>query len=115
MPRRRPPQPPLVFRVPAGQVVSCRLAARAGGKPLAAWLRDVVAWYLRERRAGRLAPPPAGPTVATISPERRVPVPKRLLDELGLRPGDRLELITEGGRLVLTPAGPPTAEEGGTP
>ena len=115
MARRRPPKTPLVLRVPAGQVLSCRLAARAEGKPLAAWLRGVVAWYLRERRAGRLAPPPAGPTVATISPERRVPVPKRLLDELGLRPGDRLDLTVEGGRLVLAPAGPPTAEEGGSP
>jgi len=42
--------------------------------------------------------------LSTVSEKGQITVPKRLRDRLGIRPGDRLELVEEEGRLVATKA-----------
>jgi AbrB family looped-hinge helix DNA binding protein len=41
--------------------------------------------------------------VVKIGVSRQVAIPKKLHDELGLAPGDYLQMELEGDRLVLTP------------
>jgi AbrB family looped-hinge helix DNA binding protein len=41
--------------------------------------------------------------VVKIGVSRQVAIPKKLHDELGLEPGDYLQMELEGDRLVLTP------------
>lgn len=41
--------------------------------------------------------------VVKIGASRQVAIPKKLHDQLGLRPGDFLEIELKGNRLVLTP------------
>jgi antitoxin PrlF len=44
--------------------------------------------------------------LSTVSEKGQITVPKRLRDRLGIRPGDRLRLVEEAGRLIATKAGP---------
>ncbi len=44
--------------------------------------------------------------LSTVSEKGQITVPKRLRDQLGIRPGDRLELVEDAGRLVATKAVP---------
>jgi antitoxin PrlF len=39
---------------------------------------------------------------STVSEKGQITVPKRLREQLGLHPGDRLELVEDAGRLVAT-------------
>ncbi len=41
--------------------------------------------------------------IVTITSKRQVTFPKRVLDELGVGPGDRLELVERGGDFMLRP------------
>jgi len=41
--------------------------------------------------------------IVKIGVSRQVAIPKKLHDQLGLAPGDYLEVALEGDRLVLTP------------
>lgn len=43
------------------------------------------------------------PAVVKIGVSRQVAIPKKLHDQLGLAPGDYLQVDLEGDRLVLTP------------
>jgi AbrB family looped-hinge helix DNA binding protein len=43
------------------------------------------------------------PTIVKIGVSRQVAIPKRLHDQLGLAPGDYLQVELEGHRLILTP------------
>ena len=38
-----------------------------------------------------------------IGPSRQVVIPKRIYDELGLVPGDYLEVAADGGKVTFTP------------
>jgi AbrB family looped-hinge helix DNA binding protein len=40
-----------------------------------------------------------------IGVSRQVAIPKKLHDQLGLTPGDHLEIEVRGGKLILTPKG----------
>jgi antitoxin PrlF len=40
--------------------------------------------------------------LSTVSEKGQITVPKRLRERLGIHPGDRLELVEDGGRLVAT-------------
>jgi antitoxin PrlF len=40
--------------------------------------------------------------LSTVSEKGQITVPKLLRERLGIRPGDQLEILEEGGRLVLT-------------
>ena len=40
--------------------------------------------------------------LSTVSEKGQITVPKRLRERLGIHPGDRLELVEDGGRLVVT-------------
>jgi antitoxin PrlF len=40
--------------------------------------------------------------LSTVSEKGQITVPKRLRERLGIRPGDRLELVEDAGRLVAT-------------
>lgn len=40
--------------------------------------------------------------LSTVSEKGQITVPKPLRERLGIRPGDQLEILEEGGRLVLT-------------
>lgn len=40
--------------------------------------------------------------LSTVSEKGQITVPKRLREQLGIRPGDRLELVEDKGRLVAT-------------
>jgi antitoxin PrlF len=40
--------------------------------------------------------------LSTVSEKGQITVPKRLRERLGIHPGDRLELVEEEGRLVVT-------------
>ncbi len=42
--------------------------------------------------------------LSTVSEKGQITVPKRLRERLGIRPGDRLELVEDAGRLVATKA-----------
>ena len=44
--------------------------------------------------------------VSTVSEKGQITVPKRLREQLGIRPGDRLELVEDAGRLIATKAIP---------
>jgi antitoxin PrlF len=44
--------------------------------------------------------------LSTVSEKGQITVPKRLRERLGIHPGDRLELVEDAGRLVLTKAVP---------
>jgi AbrB family looped-hinge helix DNA binding protein len=44
--------------------------------------------------------------LSTVSEKGQITVPKRLRERLGIRPGDRLELVEDAGRLVATKAVP---------
>jgi antitoxin PrlF len=44
--------------------------------------------------------------LSTVSEKGQITVPKRLREQLGIRPGDRLELVEDAGRLVATKAVP---------
>ncbi len=39
--------------------------------------------------------------LSTVSEKGQITVPKPLRERLGIRPGDQLEILEEGGRLVL--------------
>ncbi len=39
-----------------------------------------------------------------VSEKGQITVPKQLRERLGIRPGDELEVVDEGGRLVLSKA-----------
>jgi AbrB family looped-hinge helix DNA binding protein len=43
---------------------------------------------------------------STVSEKGQITVPKRLREQLGIRPGDRLELVEDAGRLIATKAVP---------
>ena len=38
-----------------------------------------------------------------VGVSRQVAIPKKLHDQLGLTPGDYLEIVLRGGKLILTP------------
>jgi AbrB family looped-hinge helix DNA binding protein len=40
--------------------------------------------------------------LSTVSEKGQITVPKRLRERLGIHPGDRLDLVEDGGRLVAT-------------
>lgn len=40
--------------------------------------------------------------LSTVSEKGQITVPKRLREQLGIHPGDRLELVEDAGRLVAT-------------
>lgn len=40
--------------------------------------------------------------LSTVSEKGQITVPKLLRERLGIRPGDQLEILEEGGRLVVT-------------
>jgi antitoxin PrlF len=40
--------------------------------------------------------------LSTVSEKGQITVPKRLRERLGIHPGDRLDLVEDGGRLVVT-------------
>ncbi|HUB37004.1 MAG TPA: AbrB/MazE/SpoVT family DNA-binding domain-containing protein [Solirubrobacteraceae bacterium] len=40
--------------------------------------------------------------LSTVSEKGQITVPKRLRERLGIHPGDRLELVEDEGRLVVT-------------
>jgi AbrB family looped-hinge helix DNA binding protein len=40
--------------------------------------------------------------LSTVSEKGQITVPKPLRERLGIRPGDQLEILEEGGRLVVT-------------
>ncbi len=40
--------------------------------------------------------------LSTVSEKGQITVPKPLRERLGIRPGDRLELLEDGGRLIVT-------------
>jgi antitoxin PrlF len=40
--------------------------------------------------------------LSTVSEKGQITVPKPLREQLGIHPGDRLELVEEAGRLVAT-------------
>jgi AbrB family looped-hinge helix DNA binding protein len=44
-----------------------------------------------------------GPSVTTISSKNQITLPAQLLRDMGLRPGDRLSVAREGGRVILRP------------
>lgn len=46
------------------------------------------------------------PMLSTVSEKGQITVPKRLRDRLGIRPGDRLELVEDAGRIIATKAAP---------
>jgi AbrB family looped-hinge helix DNA binding protein len=43
---------------------------------------------------------------ATVSPKYQVVIPKRVREQLGLRPGQRLQVIALPGRIELVPEQP---------
>src|SRR3984885_12374411 len=45
----------------------------------------------------------ASQSIVKIGVSRQVAIPKRLHDQLGLAPGDFIEIALEGDRLILTP------------
>ena len=45
------------------------------------------------------------PNSSTISSKGQVTVPQEIRVRLGLREGDRLEFVVEGGRMIIRPAG----------
>jgi AbrB family looped-hinge helix DNA binding protein len=47
--------------------------------------------------------PIAPTTIVKIGVSRQVAIPKKLHDQLGLAPGDYLQVELEGDRLILTP------------
>jgi AbrB family looped-hinge helix DNA binding protein len=102
---------PFVFRLSTDDLERCRFQARADGKPLATWLRDVLAWYLTKgkRRARRQTVAMEDRYRIRVAPNYRLGIPKRLLDALGVQPGDELELTAAGGKLVLAPHRAPPA------
>ncbi len=42
-------------------------------------------------------------TTATMTSKGRLTLPKQVREQLGLRPGDAVELVSEDGQLVLRP------------
>ncbi len=40
--------------------------------------------------------------LSTVSEKGQITVPKRLRQQLGIHPGDRLELVEDAGRIVIT-------------
>jgi antitoxin PrlF len=44
--------------------------------------------------------------LSTVSEKGQITVPKRLRERLGIYPGDRLELVEDEGRLVVTKTAP---------
>ena len=40
--------------------------------------------------------------LSTVSEKGQITVPKRLRQQLGIHPGDRLELVEDAGRIVVT-------------
>jgi antitoxin PrlF len=56
--------------------------------------------------------------LSTVSEKGQITVPKRLRERLGIHPGDRLDLVEDGGRLVATKtalgSGDPVAAAYGT-
>lgn len=42
-------------------------------------------------------------TSAVLRPKRQITIPKKLCDELGIEPGDMLELTVENAKLVAKP------------
>lgn len=42
--------------------------------------------------------------LSRVSEKGQITVPKRLRERLGIRPGDKLELVEEAGRIVATKA-----------
>jgi antitoxin PrlF len=48
--------------------------------------------------------------LSTVSEKGQITVPKRLRDRLGIHPGDRLELVEDAGRLVVTKTAPADAD-----
>jgi antitoxin PrlF len=48
--------------------------------------------------------------LSTVSDKGQITVPKPLRDQLGIHPGDRLELVEDAGRIVVTKAAPAHAD-----
>jgi AbrB family looped-hinge helix DNA binding protein len=100
------------LRLPAEDLPSYRVWARSEGKTLSEWLRGVLAWYLApEQRRLRVRRPAIIGARVRIQPHGRVGIPKRLLDALGVQPGDEVQLAEEDGTLVLTPVRSPIAND----
>lgn len=51
-------------------------------------------------------------TVVTISPKFQVVIPRAVRERLGLRPGQRVQAIAHGDRVVLLPVRPAKALRG---
>jgi hypothetical protein len=102
---------PFVVRFSPEELDRYRVQARTERKPLATWLRDVLAWYLevwlpthRQVAGGEAIDDQTH--LATITPTRRLGLPKRLLDQVALAPGDRVTVTVRGNELVVgRPAG----------
>ncbi|MDO8880315.1 MAG: AbrB/MazE/SpoVT family DNA-binding domain-containing protein [Coriobacteriia bacterium] len=45
-------------------------------------------------------------TTVTISPKYQVVIPKRIRERLGLKPGQKIQVIEYNGRVVLVPVRP---------
>jgi plasmid stability protein len=104
---------PFVLRLPDGVLARCRVRARTEHKPFADWLRDVLRWYLTtwlpaHRQAAASEALPDGAVLVTIAPNRRLGLAKRLLDPLGIRPGDRVVMRTVGRALIVTKPNAPS-------
>lgn len=45
-------------------------------------------------------------TMVTVSPKYQVVIPKNVRDELGIKPGQKVQMITYQGRIELIPLKP---------
>ena len=96
---------PLKLHLPVEQIPSYERRARQEGKPLAAWLRDVLIWYLGQprRRRGRGTEAAGYPVAITARGRVRCTIPKAERERLGISGrAARAVLSTTTRRIVLT-------------
>jgi len=65
---------------------------------LTAWLKAIQYEYMKTQSR-----PNRSTAVVKVGVSRQVAIPKRIHDQLGLEPGDYLEVELIGDRVVLTP------------